>query len=124
MNIGFLLASVLTALVWAIHTFLGGPTVARPLLAANMDEVAKLTNYYCWHLVTLTLGACAAGFLYAALSPGGYDVAVLVTALILGFAGWGLLLIVWKRQPTSAMPQWLLFVIVAIPAIYGLWDAA
>ncbi len=119
MNFGFAIASGLALAVWAIHTFLGGPTVARPLLASEMDELPKLTNYYCWHLVTLTLLAIGLGYLYAAFVPGGRDIAALVTALSLSFAGWGLILVFWKRQRTVDMPQWILFVIVATAGMVG-----
>ena len=55
MNAGFAVASALSLLTWGIHTFVGGPEVARPLLRSELRPVPKLTQYYCWHAVTLAL---------------------------------------------------------------------
>ena len=120
MNVYLLVASGLTAAIWAIHTFAGGPTIARPLVESEKEDVPKYTNYYCWHVVTITLFAMAAGYLYAGLRPGGEDVAVLVTALVAGYFAWGLVLVVWKKQRHVEMPQWILFAILLAVALPGL----
>lgn len=118
---GFLAAaSALSALTWAVHTFVGGPEIATPLLNAEMPAVPKFTAYYCWHLVTLTLAAMAVGFGYAAFDPGGWDVAVLATGLAASFAGWSLALVRWSGRHPLELPQWVLFLGIFAAALPGL----
>lgn len=88
MNIGFAAAGALTLGICAVHLFGGGPVIARPLLDSSLDPVAKYTNYYCWHITSITLATMAVGFGYAAAEPGGADVGVVMTGLTLAFAGW------------------------------------
>jgi hypothetical protein len=115
-------AAVLSFLVLGIHVFLGGPSVARPLLAAkDIEPVAKYTAYLCWHLITMVLVAMTAGFAHAAASPRGADVAVLMSVLAGGFAGWSGVLVVWKRQRAWDLPQWLFFLPISALGLLGVW---
>jgi len=67
MNIWCLAAGVAATLVALTHVFLGGRETARPTLAAvEMTSLVRYTNYYCWHLVTLSVGLVSAGFFYSA----------------------------------------------------------
>ena len=120
MNVFLLVAAIATFLTWGLHTFLGTKTIAGALLASEMEPVAKYTNYYCWHAVTIVLATMAGGYLYAALVPGGRDIGVLVTILSTGFCLFGILLIVQKKQKTMDMPQWVLFAIISAIATPGL----
>ena len=120
MNIFLAIAALLSLVTWAIHTFVGGPHAARPLLASKLGPMAKYTNYYCWHLVTLTLFAMAAGFGYAAVVPEGRDVAILLTILSAGFAVWSLILVGISRRSPVELPQWILFIAITIPAVAGI----
>jgi hypothetical protein len=113
-------AAILTFLTWGVHTFVGTPSVAGPLLESSMDPVAKYTNYYCWHGVTVVLAVMAGGYLYAALMPEGRDVAVLVTIVSAGFCLLGIGLVIQKKQTTKDMPQWVLFAIISAVAALGL----
>ena len=122
MNTAFAVAAGLSAMTWAIHTFVGGPRVARPLLEAEMDRVAMLTNYYCWHLVTITLATMALGFGYAAQVPDGRDVGVLMTALAIAYGLWSMALVAWKHRRPFQLPQWSLFVAISAAALAGLFS--
>jgi hypothetical protein len=120
MNIALAIASALSAATWAIHTFVGGPQLVRPLLQASLQPVVQLTHYYCWHLVTMMLGMMALGFGYAAFVASGLDVAVFVTALSLGAMLWSMALTVWKQRKLAELPQWTLFAAINAFAIAGL----
>ena len=87
--IWLLAAGVAAAATALIHIFAGGPTVAAPLLAAkDIGETPKLTNYYCWHLVSLILIAMLGVFLYSAATPGEGALAATWTLIAgLGAAG-------------------------------------
>ena len=107
-------------MTWGVHTFMGTPTVAGPLLDSSMEPVAKYTNYYCWRGVTVVLAAMAGGYLYAALVPAGRDVAVFVTVMSVGFCLLGIGLVIQKKQTTKDMPQWVLFAVISLVAAAGL----
>lgn len=104
-----------------IHVFAGGPTVAAPLLAAkDIDDVPKLTNYYCWHVATITLIAMTIAFVYAALVPDKGALAAMWTVIAAAFAAWSVALIIWKRQKPFDLPQWTLFAVIAGLGAVGL----
>jgi hypothetical protein len=61
------LAAGSALVTFAVHTFVGGVVVARPLLAdASLPRAAKWLAYYCWHIATVTLLALAAAFAWSA----------------------------------------------------------
>jgi hypothetical protein len=72
---------------FAIHTFVGGPRVAAPLLAARgLPPASKWLNYYCWHIATLYTFAMGWGYAYVALNPARPALVVFLTALNAGLA--------------------------------------
>lgn len=114
MDIWLTTAGVATAAVCALHVFLGGPEAARPLLRArDLNRVARYTNYYCWHMVTIVLAGMAAAFFAAALSPPAVELAWAATLLAAAFALWSIGLVIWKKQKPFHLPQWILFLAVA-----------
>jgi hypothetical protein len=119
-NYGLAAASGLSLVTWALHTFVGGPATAGPLLASSLPPVAKYTNYYCWHLVTIVLLALSTAFGYAALVPSGLDVAVFATVVVGAFSLWSVLLVLWKHRRPWQLPQWLLFLAIGAAALSGL----
>ncbi len=120
MNLYLSIAAVLTFITWGVHTFIGTRDVAGPLLASDIEPVAKFTNYYCWHITTIVLGAMSGGYLYAAAYPQGWDVGLFVTLLSGGFFLYGLALIVQKGQATADMPQWVAFAVITAVSVVGL----
>jgi len=110
----FLLPAAVAALIAAIHFFVGGREVARPLLQQDtLPQVVTLTHYFCWHLVTITLVGLAGAFVYASLAPDGRILAVFATVAAGLFAVWGLALVLWQAQRHRDMPQWMLFAVLA-----------
>lgn len=121
MNSFLLAASAASFVTFSIHTWLGGPAVAKPLLAStDMRDVPKFTNYYCWHLVTITLFVMGLAFAWAAIEPSGLDVAWFAFALAASFFIWNLVLIIWKKQSFLYMPQWILFLGISAIALPGM----
>jgi len=69
-------ASVSSLATFAVHTFIGGAYVARPLLADRaLPKAAKWLAYYCWHIVTMLLFAMAVVFGLAAANLATRDIA-------------------------------------------------
>jgi len=120
-NIWLFSAGALAAFLALVHVFLGGPEVAKPLLQSNdMPDVAKYVNYYCWHLVTITIFAMAIGLIWDSVDPVQTGLAWMWAVIAVLFTLWSIVLVVWKGQKPFQMPQWLLFAPVAALAIVGL----
>jgi hypothetical protein len=83
MNISLLWsASLMSFVTFAVHIFIGGPRVAKPLLATtHLPAASKWLNYYCWHITTIFLLAMSIGYAYVALHPSRPELAVFLTAL-------------------------------------------
>lgn len=113
------LASLLSAVTLVIHVFGGGITVARPLLESNLGAEAKYTNYYCWHMVTIIIAAMAICFFLSARAMASVDVALLSSVLALAFAVWSGALTIIKKQHVLILPQWILFLPIAITGFIG-----
>lgn len=111
-------AAVLTAF---IHVFGGGPEIARPLLLAkDIDDVAKYVNYYCWHLVTLTIAAMGVGLIWASIDVTQTGLAWMWTVMAVLFTIWSVILVIWKKQKPFHMPQWTLFGVISGLAVIGM----
>jgi len=113
-------ASLLCALTTLIHIFGGGPAVAKPLLDSALDDEAKYTNYYCWHMVTIVIAAMAICFFLAARRPESFQLGVLATVLSFAFGIWSVALVIGKKQGFFTLPQWALFFPIGIVGAVGL----
>lgn len=106
---------------FAVHTFVGGVFVARPLLAdRTLPKASKWLNYYCWHITTLVILAMCGAFAYAAMRPNAADLAAAVTALAFSFSG----LSVWTALKGGInplrFPSTTLFAVTAALGFAGL----
>lgn len=121
MNNWFLSAAALSAAVCAVHVIMGGREAARPLLASTeLDQVAKYTNYYCWHIVTIVIAALGAAFLVAAIDHDADELALFAVITSFLFAVWSLAMIARFRLPLLPFGQWILFLVVAAVGAAGL----
>jgi len=115
-------AAALSFFTWAVHTFLGGRTTAKPLLEAqDLEPVAKYTNYYAWHIVTIVLLVIAGGFAMASVREQSRELAILMTGLCAAFTIWSVVLIAWKHRKPLELPQWTLFLPLTVLGALGLW---
>jgi hypothetical protein len=75
-------ASALSAITFYVHTFIGGPRVAGPLLRnSDLPKPSKWLNYYCWHIVTIYLVFMGGGYAFVAIHPERPDLAVFLSTL-------------------------------------------
>ncbi len=115
-------AIVASFAIFLIHVFAGGAAIVRPLLAAkDLRTVPRLTNYYCWHLVSIVLFAMGLCWVWFLVDPAARAAAVMATGLSVAFMVWGLALVLWKRQKHMHMPQWILFAVSTAVSIPALW---
>ena len=84
----FLWAAVVVSFItFAVHTFVGGPRVAGPLLASTaLPKASKWLNYFCWHVVTIYTLLMGGAYAYVALNPERPELVVFVTILNFAFA--------------------------------------
>jgi hypothetical protein len=85
-------AALAALATFAVHTFVGGVFVARPLLAdRTLPRASKWLNYYCWHVTTILLLGMTAAFGRAATNGVATDLSVAVTILsgcLSALSGW------------------------------------
>lgn len=121
MNMFLLSAAAMCAVTTFIHCYFGGKTIAVPLLRArDIEDVPRYTNYYCWHIVSVTLAAMSAAYLWAAISPAAVEAAIIAQMLAVSFMVWGIGLVIWKKQSFRQMPQWVLFAAISVVGGAGL----
>jgi len=124
MNIWILAAAGACGITTLLHIFGGGATAARALLATkDMSRVDMLTNYYCWHLVTIVLAAMTAGFGWAGLNPPEHALVIGLTGLSGAFTLLSIALVMVYRVKPLALPQWLFFAVIAGLGLAGIVNA-
>jgi len=71
MQVTILWVTVAMSLVtFLVHTFIGGPRVAGPLLKdTSLPIASKWLNYYCWHVTTIYTFLMGGAYAYVALNP-------------------------------------------------------
>lgn len=75
-------AAVMSVITFSVHTFVGGPRVAEPLLAnKDLPKASKWLNYYCWHVTTVFTFSMGAAYVYVALHPDRPELVVFLTVV-------------------------------------------
>ena len=78
----FWAATIISVVTFFVHTFIGGPRVAAPLLEnSSLPKASKWLNYYCWHITTLYTLFMGAAYAFVALHPDRPELAVFLTVL-------------------------------------------
>lgn len=120
MNPWLVSAALAAFATFVIHTVIGGRLIARPLLAArDLARIPRLTAYYCWHMVTIVLFAMALALAWAARHANPPLVS-LVLLLAVAFTALSLGLVAAYRVSPWQLPQWSLFLLVAVLSGAGL----
>jgi len=75
-------AAVMSIITFAVHTFIGGPVVAKPLLESiNLPKASKWLNYYTWHVTTIFTLSMGGAYAYVALNPERPELVVFLTII-------------------------------------------
>ena len=85
-----------------------------------LHDVARLTNYFCWHGMTILLGGLAGAFVWAAVDPSAWRVATFATALCFGLGLLNFVMVRATGQKDRHMPQWILFTGLTALSLPGL----
>ncbi len=109
MTIFLWIACAISIFAFCLHTFKGGVTIARPLLAnTDLPRVSKYLNYLCWHAVTVLLASLAIAFVWMAIVKIEVALLVFLASLCAAIT----LLCLWVEQKFklrvfSFPPTWL-----------------
>jgi len=80
-------AAFMSVVTFAVHTFIGGPRVAVPLLAdKSLPKASKWLNYYCWHITTIYTFVMGGAYAYVALNSEKIEMVVLLSILNISFS--------------------------------------
>ena len=125
MNLLFILSGLMATVSAAVHLFVGGRQVARPLLDSGLEEGIKLTMYACWHLVSASLMLSAltllsAGFGIFEAAEGGLVLFISVLWLLFGVVFLAISLGMSRPRGLFRFPQWVLLIPVGVLGILGL----
>ncbi|MEO0918245.1 MAG: hypothetical protein AAFY31_14870 [Pseudomonadota bacterium] len=115
----FGVAGAFAALWFAVHLFIGGKQIARPLIeASNLNPVVRHTQYLCWHFTTVAITGMAI-FFGLAVVTGTVAFATSGTLLAAGFFLVGVGLVISLGESHVRLPQGWLFLPVAALGFAG-----
>ncbi len=125
MNWLWILSGLLAAVSAAVHLFVGGKDVARPLLNSPLTEEIRLTMYACWHLASASLVLSALALLASGVgllgTAGGMMVLFIsVLWLLFGAVFLAISLGMARSRGLFRFPQWVLLIPVGVLGILGL----
>ena len=123
MNITALILGIGSLVLAGVHLVAGGIAIARPMLAASFDKVARDTMYVCWHLVSVQLVLAGGLLVYAGFAPdAATDTLVRVVAtLYLAYAGVFVCVALAskRRRALIHLGQWTAFLPLGIAGWLG-----
>lgn len=119
-SLWFVAAATIAAITFCVHTFIGGPRVASPLLAdMQLPKASKWLNYYCWHVVTILLAATTLSFSAVAVGWASRDIAWLLGGMSLLLSLLSIFVAVKSGINPLRFPSTTLFALVALSTLGG-----
>lgn len=118
-NPPFLIAAALFAGAAALHAFMGGPEINRPIQLADLEPTVRSTSAVVWHFVTALALVMSGALVWLSRNPNR-PVTVVVMAVnacfVLTFwtVGWAAFGSLWT------MPQWSIFMTIAVVMAWGM----
>ncbi len=115
-------AVTMSLVTFLIHTFIGGPKVARPLLNnTSLPIASKWLNYYCWHVTTIYTLLMGGGYAFVALNPGKPELVVFLSILNTALALLSAAVAIKGNINPFRFPSTSLFASVAILGLLSLF---
>lgn len=108
-------AAFISAVTFCVHTFIGGPRVAEPLLKnKDLPVASKWLNYYCWHIVTIYLFFMGGAYAYVAWYPARPELVVFLTVLNTSLSILSIAVATKGKINPLRFPSTTLFALVAV----------
>ena len=114
----------MSLVTFLVHTFVGGPRVAEPLLKdRNLPIASKWLNYYCWHVTTIYTLLMGTGYAYVALNPERVELVVFLSVLNTALAILSAVVAVKGKINPLKFPSTSLFASVSLLGVLSLLTA-
>lgn len=111
----------MSVVTFAVHTFVGGPRVAAPLLGdTNLPKASKWLNYYCWHITTIYTFVMGGAYAYVAFNTEKIELVVFLSILNVSFAILSAVVAIKGNINPFRFPSTSLFATVSILGILSL----
>ena len=111
----------MSVVTFVVHTFVGGPRVAAPLLAdTNLPKASKWLNYYCWHITTIYTFVMGGAYAYVAINTEKIELIVFLSILNVSFATLSVVVAMKGNINPFRFPSTSLFASVSILGILSL----
>lgn len=111
-------AVVLSFITFYVHTFIGSPRVAIPLLMnKDLPRASKWLNFYCWHMVTIYLFIMGGGYVFVALHQERPELVVFLTILNTNFAILSVIVAIKGKIKPLHFPSTTLFTLLSLVGI-------
>tara|TARA_R110002167_G_scaffold359423_1_gene576078 strand:- start:1049 stop:1423 length:375 start_codon:yes stop_codon:yes gene_type:complete len=122
MQVSILWAAVAMSFVtFLVHTFIGGPRVAGPLLKnTSLPIASKWLNYYCWHITTIYTFLMGGAYAYVALNPNKPELVVFLSILNVSLAILSAMVAIKGNINPFRFPSTSLFATVSLLGIISL----
>lgn len=114
-------AAIMSVVTFAVHTFIGGPRVATPLLAdTHLPKASKWLNYYCWHITTIYTFVMGGAYAYVAFNTEKTELVVFLSILNVSFTILSAVVAIKGNINPFRFPSTSLFATVSILGILSL----
>lgn len=114
-------AVVMSLITFLVHTFIGGPRVAKPLLESkNLPIASKWLNYYTWHITTIFTLLMGGAYAYVAVNPEKVELVVFLTILTGAFSILSASVAIKGRINPFRFPSTTLFALVCLLGLFSL----
>ena len=119
----FRAAAALSGLGLIAHELLGAPSVLKPLATTTLPEEVIWLHHFSWHVGTVATAAMVSMFIFASMRSNQLPMAIVATAMSLGFAALGIALALGQGQALWQTPAPYLWSLVAAVGCLGIWQA-
>jgi hypothetical protein len=114
-------AAIICFLTLLAHEVLGAPMVLKPLAESALDEEIILLHHFSWHVGSIAIIAMIFMYTYASLKQGNVVLAIIATAMSLGFALLGIGLAVYGSEVIWGTPAPYVWSLVTLVGAVGIW---
>lgn len=120
MSVLLFTASAASFAICGLHVVGGGAEIHRPIQASALAVPLRAISAVLWHAVTVVLLVMGVGSAWLGLHPEP-GLAVTLMAICVGWSG----LFLWYGRRmlngVMALPQWILFLPLAVLIGWGMW---
>lgn len=116
------LGAVVSFITFYVHTFVGGPIVAKPLLEnQTLPKASKWLNYYCWHNTTILLLFIGSAFVYSIFHSDALDLIIFVSLLSAALSALSAAVALKASINPFRFPSTSLFATIAAMGLSACW---